>query len=394
MKKKQTPRAHACALLGGLLVAGCGDASASEVPPLIAEHVDQELGRYIGAFTPTDEIVEDSVTTYSFGVPGDPAAEPRGPLCLRGGAFEMSTREGSSDELLIFMQGGGACWEDNCGARDTPTPFFAGGVLDPSYSNNPVADMDVVFMPNCDGSIYLGDVDRMLATNRIGSEPDTGPFFGYQRGLQNLTASLDVGKRAFPNPSRVVIVAASAGAFGSLAATSLVRTYYPGADILLFNDSGIGVTTGDQAFLDTRLEGWNASSLIPESCVNCTANGHATRLVEWNLENDSRLQISSFTFSRDFVIAITLLMVRPDDFERMYLEETARIAERFPERFRRMIAAGDAHTAIQYETLQLEEQGPFGKEDTTVNGMTVFDWFTAFVNEADEWRNIIDEDLE
>jgi hypothetical protein len=192
----------------------------------------------------------------------------------------------------------------------------------------------------------------------------------------------------------VVIVAASAGAFGSLAATSLVRTYYPGADILLFNDSGIGVTTGDQAFLDTRLEGWNASSLIPESCVNCTANGHATRLVEWNLENDSRLQISSFTFSRDFVIAITLLMVRPDDFERMYLEETARIAERFPERFRRMIAAGDAHTAIQYETLQLEEQGPFGKEDTTVNGMTVFDWFTAFVNEADEWRNIIDEDLE
>ncbi|MGI9625511.1 MAG: hypothetical protein ACR2QM_01630, partial [Longimicrobiales bacterium] len=334
MKTKRIPIAHAGLMLGWILVGGCGDSSDSGVPPLIAEdggvppriaeHVEQSLGRYVGAFTPAEEAMEDGVKTHAFAVPEDPLSEPRGPLCLRGDAFRMSTREGSSDELLIFMQGGGACWETNCGARETATPFFAGGVLDPSLAGNPVADANVVFMPNCDGSIYLGDVDRMLAPNRVAAEPDPEPFMGYQRGLQNLTAALDVGKREFPNPSRVVIVAASAGAFGSLAATSLVRTYYPGVDILLFNDSGIGVATGDAAFLEDRLlDGWNISGLIPDTCTDCTTNGHATRLVEWNLEQDPRLRISSFTFSRDFVISVTLLDVPGEQFEMMYLEETA-----------------------------------------------------------------------
>ncbi|MBW2550967.1 MAG: hypothetical protein JRE73_09385, partial [Deltaproteobacteria bacterium] len=58
----------------------------------------------------------EGVKTFHFAVPDDPAAEPRGPLCLRGTEYTIDTREGSSDELVIFLQGGGACWEDFCSA--------------------------------------------------------------------------------------------------------------------------------------------------------------------------------------------------------------------------------------------------------------------------------------
>ena len=83
--------------------------------PSFQELYDHGLTKYVGMFAPKSSVVKQGdLTTYSFAVPEDPAADPRGPLCLRGTEYTVDTREGSSDQLMIFLQGGGACWEDFC----------------------------------------------------------------------------------------------------------------------------------------------------------------------------------------------------------------------------------------------------------------------------------------
>jgi len=42
------------------------------------------------------------------------------------------------------------------------------------------------------------------------------PSMGYQRGLQNLTAALDIAVTEFPSPSRILLTGVSGGAFGTL----------------------------------------------------------------------------------------------------------------------------------------------------------------------------------
>jgi hypothetical protein len=72
---------------------------------------------------------------------------PDGPACIAGTPYSVFTRQGDPKKLLIFMQGGGACWQGfyNCnvlattqaGARgqeppeDGPFP----GVFDPTMSS-------------------------------------------------------------------------------------------------------------------------------------------------------------------------------------------------------------------------------------------------------------------
>src|SRR5690625_7109765 len=68
---------------------------------------DSGLTRYLGAATPIVKERQD-FTLYEFD-----AAD--GPVCMRGAPFRSMIRkaEGSND-LVIFLQGGGACWDDFC----------------------------------------------------------------------------------------------------------------------------------------------------------------------------------------------------------------------------------------------------------------------------------------
>ena len=77
-----------------------GGSSKSELP--FQELYDQGVDRYLGVFTPTaSETLEGAITRHSFGT-GD------GPLCFKGEEFSMYTRDGVSEELMIFLMGGGA----------------------------------------------------------------------------------------------------------------------------------------------------------------------------------------------------------------------------------------------------------------------------------------------
>jgi hypothetical protein len=367
------------------------------VEPSFEELYDQGLTRYVGEFDPIASVAkQDELTTYTFEVPEDPTADPRGPLCLRGTEYTVDTRRGSSDELVIFLQGGGACWESFCSAFETTNSLPVSGILNPSLEGNPVADWDVLYLPYCDGSLFAGDVDRMLPRSILG-DGDPGVSQGYQRGLQNLTAALDIGAEEFPNPSRILLTGVSGGAFGTINALPLVRFYYPETEIIVFNDSGVGIAKdGEPEFVEeTLLEGWNADSLIPESCVDCTSNGHVTRLIEWQLAADDNHTMSALSFSADAVISSGFLFIPAEQFTVPLLAETERITLEYPERYKRFIPAGGAHTVLLRETSEGGEPGlEIGALDTTIGDVTVLDWFTAHIEGTEDWVNLVDESLE
>ena len=254
-----------------------------------------------------------------------------------------------------------------------------------------------MYLPYCDGSLFAGDVDRVLPASALGEPGDS--VLKYQRGLQNLTSALDIAVAEFPNPDRILLTGVSAGGFGTIVALPLVRFYYPNTEILIFNDSGVGVAKdGNPDFInETFLAGWNAQSIIPASCTDCTSNGHVTRLIEWQLEADPNVTMSALSFSTDFVIATTFLMIPTADFTASLLSETGRIAETYPERYKRFVPVGASHTAILVPDAEAAAgllPIDVGHLETEMGGANVLDWFTAMLDGTDGWENVVDPSLE
>jgi hypothetical protein len=221
---------------------------------------------------------------------------------------------------------------------------------------------------------------------------------GYQRGLQNLTAALDIAAADFPNPTRILLAGVSGGAFGTITALPLVRYYYPQTEILVFNDSGVGVADeADPDFLnETLLAGWNASSLIPASCPECTSNGHITRFIEWQLAADDNFTMSALSFSADAVISVFFLMLNPADFTASLLTETERTTNLFESRYKRFIPEGAAHTTLLRETAEggSDPGVEIGSLETEIDGVKVLDWFAAMIDGTETWDDLVDEGLE
>ena len=247
-------------------LAGCSDSSSDrpaaapepEPPePVVApfqELYDQGISRYIGEYTPMLSEEEEGIVTHSFGT-GD------GPLCIDGSEFRMATLDAGSQDLVIFLQGGGACWSElpNSCTETASSGIPQSGILDPTRADNPVKDYNVAYFPYCDGGLHGSDRDT-------DSDGD-GDADRFQRGLHNLSAGLDVALREFPNPRRVVLMGSSAGGLGTTFALPLVRYQFPDVRIDIVNDAGVGVNRPNQPeFLELLTNDWNSEAFFPESC--------------------------------------------------------------------------------------------------------------------------------
>jgi hypothetical protein len=325
---------------------------------------DQGITRYVGK----PQLKETGVTPG-----GDwPGAidvhhfsgENRGPICMYGDEYYVETRKGSSDTLMIFLQGGGVCLDEICAA--TPVPLLSlqlfdiaalvgiGGVLDPNNPDNPAKDFDFVNAPYCDGSLFAGDVDRVLSDGH----PDNGEQDqAFQRGLQNLTATLETAHRLFPKPSRVVLMGSSGGAYGVLAGTLLTRYFYPDAPLLVVSDSGAPVVNGvDKGFIKRALTEVRALDLIPRSCPDCLSNGHATGIMEWALRRDPKLTMAYMTHARDRVIGEFFMRTTAEQFEAAVVSESQRLASSFPGRAFHFVLPSARHTLAMGIDYDLELQ--------------------------------------
>lgn len=294
-----------------------------------------ELGidRYVGAITPIEESRRGDSITYTF----DPA---EGPVCMRGAPYRTSVRETDSDDLVIFLQGGGACWSGFCLAVvGAPSGIPGIDILDADLAENPVRDWDAIYLPYCDGSFFAGDAAHDDDINGNGRRE--------HRGLANLTGALEVAKAHFAAPRRILLAGSSGGAYGLLLAGPLVRHYYPDAELILMADSGIGLgRDGEVGYIDTILAEFAVAGFLPADCSDCRVGGHITPLIDWYLARDANVRVGLYSAWYDAVLTNIFLQVEPARFADALQQQTDALHAAWPDRFRRFVTADTQHTSL------------------------------------------------
>lgn len=293
---------------------------------------DMDAVRYLNTAKPVEITTKGDATVYTF-------ATADGPSCMRGAPYRASVRQTESEDLMIFMQGGGACWSDFCLATTSAPPGIPGktNILNPTLAENPVRDWNVVYMPYCDGSLFVGD--------NIVEEPNGKKGPRIHAGLQNTSASLTLAHELFPAPNRILLAGSSGGGFGTLMVTYIVRYVWPDTPIYVMNDSGVGVAhDGDRSFIDKLIDEFGARSFLPADCPTCGDDGHIAVLANYLLERDDNVRIGVFTSWYDGIISEVFLKTGAGPFADAIDKVTTPIHEAHPERYRRFIIDDYTHT--------------------------------------------------
>ena len=171
-----------------------------------------------------------------------------GSACANGTptGFGVNRRPGAR-AVLIFLQGGGACWDGpSCWGLVSSSFYVATGygalqfatdVLRPASlflrrdaRENPFRDFHLVYVPYCTGDVHAGD--RVATYQWLGNRPT------HHRGAHNLGLFLPRIAATFPEAERVFLAGDSAGGFGVALNLDRARDAFPGARVAGVDDSG------------------------------------------------------------------------------------------------------------------------------------------------------------
>lgn len=347
-------------------------------PQALGELAEAGVNQYLGDFTPVStEDVGDGWTKHSFDTDGGD-----GPICIAGTPYSVFTRAGDPEKLLIFEQGGGACWQDfyNCNvlADAQAPPLPAAGIWDFDNPDNPYADYSVVYLPYCDGSVFAGDNDVVDPSFPFGP-------VRFHRGLRNQSAGMDVARATFPDARVVTVAGSSAGGVGVAGfAPFLVRFLYGNAvNLAVFNDAGpVAITLDEADAIAARAADWQFGQFYPASCTDCTDMGQSTPVIAWRLENDRTIREAFYETDADATNRFFLGFPTQEEYRDLILTEHGALHEAYPLRYKRFIVSGDdSHTALQTPLFYSQ----------TAEGFPLDDWTTLFQNAPIFWPDIVED---
>ena len=174
---------------------------------------------------------------------------PRGETtCAMGAPYHFYARRGSAQKLLVFFEGGGACWRGGDCERGRPVyepEIVSGapgveptlrGILDLAHPETPLADRSAVVLPYCTGDVHLGD--RAETYTVSGSTSDSRSFTIHHRGQVNAMAVLRWIYANFPAPREIFVAGHSAGAVATPFYASVLAQHYPTARVIALADDG------------------------------------------------------------------------------------------------------------------------------------------------------------
>ena len=198
--------------------------------------------------------------------PGWTKIEPGGDtICSRGTPFVYFVHPGTVNRLVVYFQGGGACWDDtSCSlggvfketAGDSDNPGQAAeGIFDLDNPDNPLKDWSFVFIPYCTADIHWGD-NTHTYTSR-GQD-----VVIHHKGFVNVSAVLDWMEANFEQPEKIFVSGCSAGSYGSIMGAAHIHELYPDVPLYQLGDAGAGVSTQD--FYQDSFPNWNVAASMPD----------------------------------------------------------------------------------------------------------------------------------
>lgn len=229
-------------------------------------------------------------------------------------------------ELLIFFEGGGACWDEaTCYGEEGSDPLASniesgytaanfeldrGMLFRHAFSrrdeNNSMRNFNMVYVPYCTGDVHGG-----TATQTYGGRETR------HVGALNVAAYMERIAVTLPDTSYVMVTGRSAGGFGTLASFNRVATTFPAARVDFIDDSGPAPANGalPAPLYESWVPQWGLSEdVIPADCVGCVSSLDLLFPYYADKYPMSRFGLSSF--SQDGVIAF-FFQQEPMAFETM-----------------------------------------------------------------------------
>ncbi|MBI3803668.1 MAG: hypothetical protein HY282_07880 [Nitrospirae bacterium] len=355
-----------------LVLFGCRNSDESSPPavsepPIVQEIRATGIDRFLGQTeSRTEQQAEWEVHFFN-------PAEGRA-ICLFGAEYQISIRRGASNNVLFYLQGGGACWSKltcidlkDVTVRETAERSAPTGILDPTRPDNPFKDWNVVFVPYCDGSVFSGD-----NTLQYGDQT------AYHHGLANLGAAITALQRTFPAPDKVLVAGSSAGGYGTVYGMMMAKLVLPNQSNWVLNDSGPGLQNpNDTLEQPQRNQNWPFPHFLPESCTSCPAQ--PAYIYEWAISRDPNLRVGMFSSLQDVVIR-SFLLLDASGFEALLRQVTDDMVSRVGARLHRFFISGEMHTIL------LDP----GFYDLPLNGVSMAQWAGAMVNNDDAaWPDMV-----
>jgi hypothetical protein len=201
--------------------------------------------------------------------------------CADGSPSGLGVNRGEGQDLVVFFDGGGACW-------DYFTCVSVGTAVDASYGEAKFWDeVDVwlprslldraqlpptlegatlVFVPYCTADVHGGD-RTVTYSGYAGADTKTW----HHEGHANLMAFLPRLAATWAAPRKVVVACSSAGGFGALASYEAFRWYWKDAQAYLVDDSGPPLVGDDIPATERNAwyQSWNLGASLDLFCVDC-----------------------------------------------------------------------------------------------------------------------------
>jgi hypothetical protein len=282
----------------------------------------------------------------------------------------------ASDDLLIFLSPGGACWDqqtckDSCAINmasgydenhGTPTwSAFGSGdngtIFDRTDTQNPLRNYNYAFIFYCTGDNHTGSrIDASVTVPGLDGGPQPVHFLGYQ----NLLTYLKAFKATF-SPQSVAFFGASAGGFGVyIDYDTVARTFH--VPVYMIDDSGPYLQTAYwPADSGTKLaEAWGLRDALAGYLSSTYPQGRMALLTSTqDGEISQRFQMDGGNYEAALDAYATDVLAPLPNWRYFYL-------------------AGNTHTAIEGT---IANDTPCGRGITSVSGLTCAPTLQQFISE-------------
>lgn len=299
-----------------------------------------------------------------------------GAFCANGSetGFGISPAQGS-DTAVVFLTGGGACWEAGaCYLIKSATHFEdtvqgptvlaevasseLAPVFDRSRSDNPFAGANLVYVPYCTGDLHAG--------TRVNSYDFLGTRKAHHVGGLNIEAYLAKLKPLLPRIKRVVLVGVSAGGYGAtLNWWRVRRAFGPSVRVDVLDDSGPPIDVANDGRWGSMKSAWAIET--PSDCAGC-ADGLSKWLPYYNTHVGPQERYGLLATTGDDVIGLFFGLDDPTQSQRLLALRAAA-----GPRQKTFIQTGNAHV--------LMTQRPW----PMVGGVPLGLWIQQFLSDSPIW---------
>ncbi len=340
-------------------------------------------------------------------------------------------RATGDDDLLLFFQGGGACWNSgscipsplqygpvcsysqDCafdalgGLKPMATfvtvadPFPADGggafpaerdqldallMFNRDHAENAFRHASFAYVPYCTGDLHAGRAVRAFPYQA----EVNGAVLSYSMhfsGAANVDRVLERLVATLPNVKRVWLVGASAGGYGAQLNFDRVARAFPRAEVLLLVDSSALI---DTVHWGEWVSEWNMR--LPEGCLDCTNGlsrvavhvGASPRNRRWGLLSNDHDRIVSWFFD---AAPGPEAWANPPVAQFVTKLEALEAANEASANAKHFIIAGDNHLLLQgYGTIQ-SDGGVSAPMPSRDGGTDLRAWVDAWATGSPLWQS-------